>query len=202
MNDSTRERLLETGRKLFSSNGFRGAAVREITREANANLGAVTYHFGSKAGLYRAVLDRVFRTLAERIEAAAAEPAPPEGRLRRIVSTLFAFFADVPDAPQLFLRELASGGALPEPVVPYLRRNLAAISGVIRDGQEQGAFRTMAPQLVAFSLVAQTVWFAVMGRHLHIVTGDTTPPEQLALAMERHIADLLVAALQPSEDQP
>ncbi len=54
-----RERLVEAARQLFASAGYDATSVRDITARAHANLGAITYHFGSKQALYHAVIERV-----------------------------------------------------------------------------------------------------------------------------------------------
>ncbi|MEO6087947.1 MAG: TetR family transcriptional regulator [Umezawaea sp.] len=55
----TRTQILDAAEHLFAEHGFRGASVRAITDLAGANLAAVAYHFGSKAGLLAAVIRRV-----------------------------------------------------------------------------------------------------------------------------------------------
>ncbi len=55
--DRTRERLLRAGGEVFADDGFRAATVRRICAKADANVSAVKYHFGDKAGLYTAVLE-------------------------------------------------------------------------------------------------------------------------------------------------
>lgn len=59
----TRESLLDAAEKLFSEHGIQAASLRQITQEANANLAAVNYHFGSKDGLVRAVFSRRLRPM-------------------------------------------------------------------------------------------------------------------------------------------
>ena len=79
---ATRTELIAAGRKLFGRRGFDGASIRAITKEAGANLGAVTYHFGSKHGLYSAVLEEGLRPMAARVQAAvmvAVERVVPVG---------------------------------------------------------------------------------------------------------------------------
>lgn len=56
----TKARLLEAAGIIFSEKGFRAATVREICRMAKANVAAVHYHFGDKAGLYRVLLSEAF----------------------------------------------------------------------------------------------------------------------------------------------
>ncbi len=50
-----RNRLLDAAEKLFSERGFADTSVRDITAEANCNVAAVNYHFGSKEKLYTEV---------------------------------------------------------------------------------------------------------------------------------------------------
>lgn len=56
MSQSTRESILHAAEKLFVSKGFEGTSLRAITAEADVNLAAVNYHFGSKEQLLEAVL--------------------------------------------------------------------------------------------------------------------------------------------------
>jgi AcrR family transcriptional regulator len=53
---ATRQRLIEVAGEVFAQEGFRMATVREICTKAGANVAAVNYHFGDKAGLYSAVM--------------------------------------------------------------------------------------------------------------------------------------------------
>ena len=62
----TRERLLSEAVRMFAAEGDDGTSVRKITESAGANVAAVSYYFGGKEGLYRAVLGRVFDEMRER----------------------------------------------------------------------------------------------------------------------------------------
>jgi AcrR family transcriptional regulator len=50
-----RQRLLRSARKLFAEKGFTKTSTRAIALAAGANIGSISYYFGDKAGLYRAV---------------------------------------------------------------------------------------------------------------------------------------------------
>ena len=69
----TKQRILDAAETLFSEQGFSGTSMRSIAREADVNLAAANYHFGSKNGL----LEEVF---ARRLEPLNQE------RLRRLDS--------------------------------------------------------------------------------------------------------------------
>jgi TetR/AcrR family transcriptional regulator, regulator of cefoperazone and chloramphenicol sensitivity len=68
----TRERLLEVATRLFGAVGFAHATIRDISREARANVAAVNYHFRDKIGLYREVLEAAFDAIRETTERAKA----------------------------------------------------------------------------------------------------------------------------------
>lgn len=54
-----RERLLDAAERLYARQGIDGVSLREITRAAEQrNASVVQYHFGSRAGLVRAVVER------------------------------------------------------------------------------------------------------------------------------------------------
>ena len=56
---ATRQALMNAAVSAFAEYGFEAASVRDITAKAKVNQGAITYHFGGKDGLYRAVLEMV-----------------------------------------------------------------------------------------------------------------------------------------------
>ncbi|QBE64658.1 CerR family C-terminal domain-containing protein [Pseudoduganella lutea] len=54
--EQSRERLLGAAMRLFAAQGFNATSTREIALAAGANVAAIAYYFGDKAGLYRAAL--------------------------------------------------------------------------------------------------------------------------------------------------
>lgn len=189
---ATAARLVRSARRLFAARGYDQASVRAITRGARANLGAVTYHFGSKWNLYATVVDQMFATMADRLAAAADTPGPATVRIAGLVQAMFAFFADYPEAPRIMLHALARGGPPPEAALPHLRRNLTTITAVIRDGQAAGELRAVDPFLATFTLLSQSIWFAVARRVIASAAGRPLDGAPAAAAVARHITDVAV----------
>jgi TetR/AcrR family transcriptional regulator, regulator of cefoperazone and chloramphenicol sensitivity len=55
--EQSRERLRLAAMRLFAEQGYARTSTREIAQAAGANVAAISYYFGDKAGLYRAAFD-------------------------------------------------------------------------------------------------------------------------------------------------
>jgi AcrR family transcriptional regulator len=70
----TRTRLLDVAERLFAERGYSGVSLREVVQQADVNIAAVHYHFGSKEALFQNVFARcaepVCRLTYQRLEAA------------------------------------------------------------------------------------------------------------------------------------
>jgi AcrR family transcriptional regulator len=61
---SAREALLAAAESLFAERGYSAVSTREIAEAAQVNLGAIQYHFGSKAKLFIATVHRMMHSCA------------------------------------------------------------------------------------------------------------------------------------------
>jgi AcrR family transcriptional regulator len=69
MTATTRAALLAEARTAFLAHGYAGAPIDEVVARAGLTKGALYHHFGSKLGLFEAVVDELYRDLE-------ARPAP------------------------------------------------------------------------------------------------------------------------------
>ena len=86
---ATRERLLAAATQRFADHGFNNVKVRDVCRDARANVAAVNYHFGDKLGLYREVVRAAIDAIREAGDASMAvgRDMPAADRLRHYVRT-------------------------------------------------------------------------------------------------------------------
>ena len=75
----TRNKIIKAAAPIFAEHGYDGASIRRIVARADVNQAAINYHFGSKEGLYRAVLQMALKAL-QHAEGGAPLPEPEAGR--------------------------------------------------------------------------------------------------------------------------
>jgi AcrR family transcriptional regulator len=194
----TRAELIAAGRKLFGRRGFDGASIRAITTEAGANLGAVTYHFGSKLELYSAVLEEGLRPMAARVRAAAESEGTALERMLKIVSAYWDHLETNPDLPHLLLQEVAAGKRPPPVVVDIIKGVRETIAGVQVEGERDGSVRPGHPALTAVSVVSQPIFLTLVAPMLRAVgPADLMGPGGRAQVLQ-HMLAFVRAALEPA----
>lgn len=120
-NLDTPTRILEAAERLFLQHGFASTSMRMITAEAEVNLAAVNYHFGSKDALIEAVFTRRLGPLnrqrlghLDRLEALAeGAPLKLETIVEAFIGSAFASDGSATDGSRVFAQLL--GRAYSEP---------------------------------------------------------------------------------------
>jgi AcrR family transcriptional regulator len=187
--DDAKTRLLTAAAQLFARRGYDGTSVRAIAQRAKVNLGAITYHFGSKHALYEAVLEAASEPLRTRVAAIGAEEGHPLDRIERVLHAFFDHFHEHPELPQLMLQQLGRHEPLPKPARATAESNHRTIAGLIAEGQALGAIRPGNPRLMALSVGSQPVILTLMRRALTEVVGvDQDDPEIRAILVESVVA--------------
>jgi len=177
--------LIDAARELFARHGYDGASLRAITGRAGANLGAVTYHFGSKEALYEAVIVSAVAPWLERLQTAREGEGAPLDRLEVVVRAFFEFLYESPDLPRLMLQQLTGSRPMPGAAAEVMRGNIRLVASLIDEGQKDGSIRAGDPQLMALSIGSQPIWLAVARRALQAgVAIDQDDPRTRAELVE------------------
>ena len=75
----TAGRIVSEAARLFAEKGYDGVSIKEISRAAGANIAAVNYHFGSKANLFRLIIEQFLSELFVSSRKALLPPQSQEG---------------------------------------------------------------------------------------------------------------------------
>ncbi|GHH81853.1 hypothetical protein GCM10018793_40240 [Streptomyces sulfonofaciens] len=134
---ATRRRILDAATAEFSAHGLAGGRTARIAAAAGANQRMIYAYYGSKEGLFDAVLDAHLRLVQERVPFDAADLPGYAGRV-------FDFYRAHPPLSRLqmwqALERRATARALP-PVAAALRDHVDAI----RQGQDAGLISGLLP---------------------------------------------------------
>jgi AcrR family transcriptional regulator len=196
----SQDSLLNAATRVFMESGYAGARVDDIARRAKANKAMIYYHFGSKKGLYRAVLQRLFSATVEKIERLSAEEHDPLQRLRALYTLMARLFAEQPALPHIMMREVLSGGrGMDREAARALAAIIASVRSALEQGTASGAFRPLDPLLVHIGMLGPLVlYFASQPfRERLLPLTDLGLRQPAPEAVVAHLCDLLERGLSP-----
>lgn len=150
----TRMRLLDAARATFCHRGYEGASVAEIAARARVTKPALYYHFGSKAGLYEALVVENLDERWRRMRAAAESQGSLEDRLTRVIEACFRHARENREGTRIcFAALFAAPGEVPRRLsfMRRGRRNFDLVLKLMREGKRRGELRR---DLDAYDLAA------------------------------------------------
>lgn len=120
----TRDRLLHAATRLFAEKGFAHVTVRELCREAGANVAAVNYHFGGKLELYQALFEWGLSHMDRDPMTDAPGGASPEERIRHYVQAFVPRLMAPTQGRVQFSRLMRHEMVEPTPLAPWIAERL------------------------------------------------------------------------------
>lgn len=105
--EDTREAILQAGIDLFSTQGYDGISIRAIEAASKTKRGLVSYHFGSKENLWKAVAERVFENLpvASEETLATIRDLDRRAQIRAHLTNFVRYSAKHPEISRLIIQE-------------------------------------------------------------------------------------------------
>jgi len=164
-----RQHLIATALHLFATRGFRGTTTKAIAAAAGISEAVIFRHFRAKEDLYVAILREKARqdgyTDMMEIVQGCAQRDDDAGVIRQLALTILERFKQDPDFHRMMMY-----AALEEPELGRIGKRIFGLrlSEFLREyvarRQQAGAFRKGDPALLAFSIMALPLHFAMVTR--------------------------------------
>lgn len=209
----TRTRILDAAEALFMLRGFEGTSMRQLTSNAEVNLAAVNYHFGSKDALIEAVFRRrldpmntarlaALETLEGGIK---GRPLAPEAIIRAFIGPSLKMIEDAKGGGRNFIRLL--GRTYTDPAKP-IRALIGQLYGSTME-RYKSALKRALPEMPADELVWRMHFmFGTLSYTLaatdtvQLIAGCKPEDRHDARLLEDRLAAFLAAGLNAPLKQP
>jgi AcrR family transcriptional regulator len=157
---SSQAALFKAAAQEFARYGYDAARVDRIALQARVNKAMLYYHYRSKQALYLEVLRDMFRAVGSRSRAIADGPGSAADKLDAWIAAVAEEAAARPWLPSIMLREIASGAPhIDHETFAMMNAVYVAVSGVIAQGQREGAFREANPLLAYMTILPPILIF-------------------------------------------
>ncbi len=194
--ERTQADIIEVATREFADKGLAGARIDAIAQAMRTSKRMIYYYFGSKEGLYLAVLEEAYRGIRAIEAEAHLDDLAAEDALRKLVGHTVVYQWEHPEFVRLVPSENIQRAQYLAQSKSIKKLNAAAIDGlrrVLERGQKAGVFRAaIDPVDLHMSISALSV-FNVANRHTFglIFERDLESPAAL-IARRDSIIEMIV----------
>ncbi|MBX9575174.1 MAG: TetR/AcrR family transcriptional regulator [Caulobacteraceae bacterium] len=178
--DLKRQTILRQARRRFTSEGFAGAKMEAVAREAGVSTATLYAMFAGKSDLFAAVIDDAACEFTAQMMRVFAEERPARDQLTDFAVGYARFMAD-PFVRSVFRLVMAERPRFRDVAVKFFEKGKsefgAYVIKVIRDMCDRGELRVEHPSWAAgqlFGMIEHPVFF------MPLVTGDEVMPVRAA----------------------
>jgi AcrR family transcriptional regulator len=188
--------ILEVAGVEFSEKGLSGARIDEIAAATQTSKRMIYYYFGSKEGLYLAVLEESYRSMRSIEAELHLEDLPPEDALRRLVGFTFDHHLNNPAYIRLVMAENMERGSYLAQSKIIQELNVPAIEGIRRlyeRGLASGVFRTGLDPIDIHASISALTFFNVSNQHTFgLIFKRDTQAQQAITTRRDNIIEMVV----------
>ena len=191
----TMAEILQVATHEFADKGLTGARIDEIAAATRTSKRMIYYYFGSKDGLYLAVLEEAYRRMRAIEADLHLDDLPPAEALQKLVEFTYDHHRDNEDFIRLVMNENIQRG-------DYLRQSqtiqalnsnaIASVRSVYERGLAQGVFRPGLDPVDIHSAISAFTFFNVSNRHTFgVIFQDRASTGKAETLKRAHVVDLI-----------
>jgi AcrR family transcriptional regulator len=186
----TRTRIADCAERLFARKGYRAVTLRELAKAASVRPFTIQHHFGSKLGLYEAVLNRWDGEVLARLSRIAAQGGDLPTLAEAIVDELFEFFLSKRDWVAISARA-ALGEGLPRRVSLREQSWIGFIDETLRE-RRLGALK-LDLGLLLITVEGILHHHVLSDAHYRELYGRSVTDARLKLRTKQHLRQVILA---------
>ena len=166
--ERTQADILEVATREFAEKGLAGARIDVIAEAMRTSKRMIYYYFGSKEGLYIAVLEKEYQRIRDHEATLQLDDLTPEDALRKLVGATVDYHLGHPDFTRLVMNENIHRGEYLAQSQVIQQLNVPAISAVARiyeRGRTEGLFRAGVDPVDLHMSISALALFNIANRH-------------------------------------
>jgi len=177
-----RERILAAAVKVFARKGFHNSRIAEVAEEAGVASGTIYLYFRNKDDILISVFEDSLEDIIKGMETQLADLDDPRDKLRKFIERHLAMLEEHKELAEVLQVELRQSHKFmkeyePTRWIDYLN----IIAGILKQGQESGAFR----KDVSLGVFKRAVFGALDEISLYWVLTEHNDGDYLAQAAEQ-----------------
>jgi len=198
---ATRDSILRAAIKVFAKYGYDGGSVEKISRTAKSYDRMIYYYFGSKEGLFIAVIEEIYRRMNEAESLLELDIGQPVEALTQVIHFVVDYYRKNPEFVTLLNAEnLHKGKHIAKSLRAreYSSPAIAVIGEILASGIAQGVFRRDLVARDLYLQIAAMGYFYMSNRHtLSAFLGENLEAPEALAHWKAFVTDTVLRTVNP-----
>lgn len=199
---ATREAILRAATKVFARHGYDGGRIEQISKAARSYDRMIYYYFGSKQGLFIAVLEELYRRFNDAESRVVLDTAQPLESLRTVIRFMWGYYQRNPEFITLLNAENLHRGrhiAKSLRAREYSSPAVGVLGQVLESGARHGVFRNDVAARDIYLMIAAMGYFYLSNRFtLSAFLGEQLETPAALAHWEAFMIDAVLRKLSPA----
>jgi AcrR family transcriptional regulator len=202
---ATRESILRAATKVFAKHGFDGGRVEQISKAAKSYDRMIYYYFGSKEGLFIAVLEEMYRRFNDAESRLVLDTDRPVEALTAVIRFMWAYYQKNPEFITLLNTENLHRGkhiAKSLRAREYSSPAVSLLGEVLQRGARQKLFRADVGARDVYLMIASMGYFYLSNRYtLSAFLGEQLEAPGALAHWEAFLIEAVLRTVRPVESR-
>lgn len=204
--DRTREDILDVATREFADSGYSGARIDKIAEQTQCTKRMIYYYFGSKEGLFIAVIEEIYRRFNDAESKVELDLGNPVEALRTLIRFMWSYYCRNPEFITLLNSEnLHRGKHISRSMRAreYSSPAISVLDSVLRSGAQKNVFRADVSARDLYLMTAAMGYFYLSNRFtLSAFLGENLEAPDALAHWEEFIIDSVLRVVSPSSAPP
>ncbi len=183
--------ILQTALHIFARQGFEGSSLRQIASAADVDVALLSYSFGSKLGLWQAVIDHISEQIVPVIRAMDRDENNAgswRGYFRQVMEQFIDLICDTPLMAKFMVKEIAQGDERSEYIYERLIKPLHdLLLPLLKKARDSGDIGEIDPELFFFVFTGSIGMTVVARSYIVRFSPATAQEETFRLELKRSV---------------
>jgi len=139
-----KDHILDVAEKIFSDVGYDGASTRMISGEAGVNMAMLNYYFGSKEGLFMAVIERRISSFQNLLQNIGSDGSMTTwAKVEKYIDMYVERVVNNNCFQKLLYQEMSvvKRGELGDRLTRVILQNVSEVQKILKEGVDNGEFK-------------------------------------------------------------
>jgi TetR/AcrR family transcriptional regulator len=195
--DNTEEKILTAATRVFQRQGYSGARMDKLAKEAGVNKALLNYYYRSKEKLFQKVFELSMKTFIQKLSQLLQSDLPLDMKIYKAVDLYTRMLLENPELPLFIISEIREFPLHVENMLqPMMEKSLVVLEKQLEEAHQAGQIKRTTVYTFMMNLLGLTVFpFVVAPLALRLFGMDAAAFKERIIERKKQLPEMIIQTL-------